>query len=110
MLQSLAGASEDDVLFDYMISRIGIETQRERMMSVIKAGVGTLFKGPGDPGLYNLASLRPVFWTAFMEDFNSKYGGWDAYVTGEQGLGFSQEDLETIKRNLRGEQVRSSRL
>lgn len=110
MLQALAGASPEDVLFDYMLSRVGIETQRERLMSVIMAGVGSHFKGPEDPGLHNLSSLRPQFWTAFIEGLNEKYGGWDEYVTGELGLGFSQADLEKIKRNLRGEYVPTSRL
>lgn len=110
MLQALAGATPEDVLFDYMLSRVGIETQRERLLSVIMAGVGTHFDGPDDPGLYNLSSLRPQFWTAFIDGLNEKYGGWDAYVTSEEGLGFSQADLETIKRNLRGEYVPRSRL
>lgn len=90
-----------------MLSRVGIETQRERLLSVIMAGVGAHFKGPDDPGLYNLSSLRPQFWEAFLEGLEDKYGGWDGYVTSQEGLGFSAADVEQIKRNLRGEYVRS---
>ncbi|GMK58542.1 hypothetical protein CspeluHIS016_0505740 [Cutaneotrichosporon spelunceum] len=107
LLQALAGTAAEDVKLDYMLSRVGIETQRKRLLTVIMAGVGTLFKGPDDPGLYNLSSLRPQFWTAFLEDFEDKYGGWEGYAMSEEGLGFSAEDLAQIRRNLRGECERS---
>ncbi|BEJ16626.1 hypothetical protein CspHIS471_0600270 [Cutaneotrichosporon sp. HIS471] len=107
LLQALAGTSPDDVKLDYMLSRVGIETQRERLLSVIMAGVGAHFNGPDDPGLYNLSSLRPQFWTAFLEGLEDKYGGWEGYATSQEGLGFSATDLDQIRRNLRGEYVPS---
>ncbi|KAF4471059.1 tyrosine- phosphatase [Fusarium albosuccineum] len=97
LLQTLAGTEQPDVILDYMLSRIGTEQARERLVVFIKASLGV--DDPETPGFWNMASLRPTFWKAFGEGINDEYGGWDGYVT--KGLGFSAEDLDTIKKNLR---------
>ncbi|KAF4984621.1 hypothetical protein FZEAL_233 [Fusarium zealandicum] len=97
MLQTLAGTEQPDVILDYMLSRIGTEQARERLIVFIKTSLG--LDDPETPGFWNMASLRPTFWRAFVEGVDAEYGGWDGYVT--KGLGFSAEDLETIKKNLR---------
>ncbi|KAM0429381.1 hypothetical protein ACHAPT_006599 [Fusarium lateritium] len=97
MLQSLAGTGQDDVIFDYMLSRIGTEQARDRLVVFIKTALGV--DDPETPGFWNMASLRPTFWEAFVEGIDAEYGGWDGYVT--KALGFSADDLETIKVNLR---------
>lgn len=50
------------------------------------------------PGFYNLVSLKPACWDAFVEVVGKKYGGFEGYVT--KVLGFSDEDLVKIKRHL----------
>ncbi|KAI5462516.1 protein-tyrosine phosphatase-like protein [Mariannaea sp. PMI_226] len=97
LLQSLAGTATDDVVFDYMLSRVGIEVAREKLTQYALASLG--ISDPETPGFWNLVSLRPSFWTSFVEGVNETYGGWDGYVT--KFLGFSEADLETIKKNLR---------
>ncbi|RGP65357.1 hypothetical protein FLONG3_9253 [Fusarium longipes] len=97
LLQTLAGTKQTDVILDYMLSRIGVEPARERLTLFIKATVGV--EDTEVPGFWNMVSLRPTFWKAFVKGVEAKYGGWDDYV---KGLGFSARDLETIKRNLRG--------
>lgn len=101
MLQALAGTPPDAVLFDYMLSRIGFEPIREQMLftAVMDTGGGAM----ATEGFFNMNSIRPTYWTAFQALVDERFGGWDGYVTGE--LGFSAEDLETIKRHLRGGQV-----
>ncbi|KAK7424386.1 hypothetical protein QQZ08_008644 [Neonectria magnoliae] len=97
LLQSLAGTSPDDVVFDYMLSRIGTEVARERLaafaMSIM--GVADL----ETPGFWNLVNLTPAYWNAFIEGLREEYGGWEGYVI--KGLGFSKADLERITKNLR---------
>lgn len=80
-----------------MLSRIGIESARERLILFVKATVGV--DDTEVPGFWNMVSLRPSFWKAFVESVDVEYGGWDGYV---KGLGFSSNDLATIKKNLRG--------
>ncbi|GKU06658.1 tyrosine-protein phosphatase [Fusarium langsethiae] len=96
LLQTLAGTKQTDVILDYMLSRTGIEPARERLTQFVKATVGV--DDTEVPGFWNMVSLRPTFWKAFVEGVDAEYGDWDGYV---KGLGFSTRDLETIKKNLR---------
>lgn len=80
-----------------MLSRIGTEPAREKLMHYAMSTLG--IKDPETPGFYNLVSLRPEFWKRFQEGLEEEFGGWEGYVT--KGLGFSTEDLEKIKGNLR---------
>ncbi|KAF4969270.1 hypothetical protein FSARC_3476 [Fusarium sarcochroum] len=96
LLQTLAGTEESDVILDYMLSRIGTEQARERLTLFVTEVLG--IDDLEAPGFWNMMSLRPTFWKAFVEGVDAEYGGWDGYV---KGLGFSEEDLETIKKNLR---------
>ncbi|EXK91125.1 hypothetical protein FOQG_06628 [Fusarium oxysporum f. sp. raphani 54005] len=96
LLQTLAGTKQEDVIFDYMLSRIGIEPARERLLVFILANIDV--RDTEEPGFWNMVSLRPSFWKAFGQGVEAEYGGWGGYV---KGLGFSTKDLETIKKNLR---------
>lgn len=79
-----------------MLSRIGTEPARD---TLVKYALGTLgITDPETPGFYNLVSLRPQFWDAFLEGLQESFGGWDGYVT--KGLGFSEEDLAKVRANL----------
>lgn len=79
-----------------MLSRLGTEPAREKLVHFAMASVGT--DSMDAPGFHNLASLRPSSWNAFLDGLHDEYGGWEGYVT--KGLGFSEEDLEKIKKNL----------
>lgn len=97
LIHHLAGTPDDVAVHDYMLSRIGIEPAREKLIQY-----ALLFSGATDvetPGFLNLVELKPEYWAAFLEGLNEEYGGWDGYVT--KGLGLSEEDLDTIKKNLR---------
>lgn len=98
ILQSLAGTAPDDVRFDYMLSRIGTEPARERLLRYARVGTGTTADDE-HPGFYNMCSLRTSCWDAFVAGVEETYGGWKGYVT--KTLGFSTEDLEIIKLHLR---------
>jgi len=97
LLLSLAGEAADRVALDFMLSRIGTEPARERLVAFARHGAGAA--SDDAPGFYNLCSLRVSFWDAFRAAVDREYGGFDGYVVG--ALGFSPADLAVIKRNLR---------
>jgi hypothetical protein len=98
ILQTLAGTSPYNVRRDYMLSRVGIEPARDKLMQYALASVGVT--DPETPGFYNLIGMKPEYWEAFVEGMQEKYGGIEEYVVG--GLGLSREDVEVIKKNLSG--------
>lgn len=103
LLHGLAGSPEDVALRDFMFSRIGIEPGRK----YIEAHARSLCE-EGEPlteAVVNMISLRPSSWRAFVEGVSEVYGGWEGYVS---WLGFAEEDVERMRRSLRGE--RSSQL
>lgn len=97
LLHHLAGTAPDDAVGDYMLSRIGTEPAREKLSAFAMGSLG--ITDPATPGFYELVSLRPEFWTSFVEGIEEDFGGWDGYVT--KGLGLSEGDLATIKKNIR---------
>lgn len=104
MLETLAGYDEETVQADYLLSRIGIEVAREQLLGFAKkysqgvASNGSSEAGFDVPGFHNLVSLRVTCWNAFVEAVGREYGGFEGYVT--KVLGFSDEDLVKIKKNL----------
>ncbi|KAK4449148.1 hypothetical protein QBC34DRAFT_99227 [Podospora aff. communis PSN243] len=96
MLLGLAGVDPDIIALDFMLSRIGTEPAREQLLAFAMRGTGVT--SVDEPGFYNLCSLRVSSWERFVKGVEREYGGWEGYVTGT--LGFSQEDLDKIKRNL----------
>ncbi|KAK3360071.1 protein-tyrosine phosphatase-like protein [Lasiosphaeria hispida] len=96
LLLALAGADRDTIVLDFLLSRIGTEPAREHLLAFALKGSGA--ESVDTPGFYNLCQLRESCWDAFVRAVQRDYGGWDSYVTGT--LGFSDEDLATIKRNL----------
>ena len=99
MLLLLAGEEPDVVDLDFMLSRIGTEPAREELMAFVMHGAGA--KDKNAPGFHNLVSLRRSSWKAFVEGVEQEYGGFEQYIT--KTLGFSEDDLATIKKNLRSE-------
>lgn len=116
LLESLAGYHTDLVRADFLLTRIGYEPARERLLRFALKGAGvasssakaddgqqstvdvdlsTLYEVPG---FYNLASLRAECWDAFVAAVRSKWGGFEGYVVRE--MGFSEGDVLRIKRNL----------
>lgn len=104
MLETLAGYDEETVRADFLLSRIGIEVAREQLLGFAKKyseGVGSngsSAAGFDVPGFHNLVSLKVACWDAFVGEVGRRYGGFEGYVT--KVLGFSDEDLLKIKKNL----------
>lgn len=99
ILESLAGYDPKLIQLDWLLSRIGYEPAKAKLMAYA-AGASTA--APSDeqrgPGFMNLISLTPSCWDAFVDAVGDKYGGFEGYATSVLGLG--KEDLEKIKTNL----------
>ncbi|KAM4067612.1 tyrosine phosphatase family protein [Hirsutella rhossiliensis] len=61
LLQHLAGTPAGLACLDYMLSRIGAEPAREKLLHFALSTAGTT--DPRAPGFRNLISLRPEFWS-----------------------------------------------
>ncbi|RYC62098.1 Protein-serine/threonine phosphatase/Protein-tyrosine-phosphatase/4-nitrophenylphosphatase [Xylaria longipes] len=96
LLLALAGASEDAIATDWQLSRIGTEPVRAMLLEFARKGTDAY--GDDQPGFYNLVSLRKSCWRAFVQALEKQYGGFEKFVTDR--LGFSQDDLAKIKKNL----------
>ncbi|KAI1211618.1 protein-tyrosine phosphatase-like protein [Annulohypoxylon truncatum] len=96
LLLTLAGAPQEVVVLDYLLSRIG--TEPVRLMLLDFAMKGTNAKSHDQPGFYNLINLRASNWAAFVEGVQKEYGGFEKFITDK--LGFSSDDLAKIKTNL----------
>jgi len=79
-----------------MLSRIGTEPAREQLLAFALRGSGAV--GVDAPGFRNMCSLRVSSWRRFVQGLEREHGGWEGYVT--DALGFSDEELTVIKRNL----------
>lgn len=61
ILQSLADAAPEDVRFDYMLSQIGTEPARKKLIQYALGETGTTAAADDDdddPGFYDICSLR----------------------------------------------------
>ncbi|KAI0144122.1 protein-tyrosine phosphatase-like protein [Hypoxylon sp. NC0597] len=96
LLLHLAGASEEVIVLDYLLSRIG--TEPVRLMLLDFAVAGTKAKSREQPGFYNLINLRASCWNAFVDGVRKEYGGFEQFITDK--LGFSEDDLAKIRTNL----------
>ena len=96
MLLTLAGVHPDTVCLDYLLSRVGTEPAREKLLAFARQGSGV---GSDDaPGFHNLCSLRASCWEAFLRAVDREFGGFDGYVL--KKLRLSEQDLAIIKKNL----------
>ncbi|KAI1355212.1 protein-tyrosine phosphatase-like protein [Xylaria sp. FL0043] len=96
LLLALAGASEDVIATDWQLSRIGTEPVRTMLLEFARNGTDAY--GEDQPGFYNLVSLRKSCWRAFVKGLERQYGGFENFAMDK--LGFSQDDLAKIKKNL----------
>lgn len=96
MLLTLAGVDPDTVALDFLLSRIGTEPARAQLVAFALKGSGA--ESDNTPGFRNLCNLKAVCWKAFLAGVDRKHGGFNGFVT--KVLGFTEQDLATIKANL----------
>jgi len=104
LILSLAGVPDDHIAFDYALTRVGIEPQKEFLMAFIKKWKPEWT--PETPGMRGFSNVRPEYMIKFLEDARSTYcvddsaSSWAAAYLHTQ-LGFSKDDIDRICQNLR---------
>lgn len=99
MLLSLAGADAETIDHDYALTRVGIEPVRELLVAKLVQGRGIdmnspLMKAYADISLDAMSHL--------LEAMDKAYGGPGAEGYVKTKIGFSEEDIERLRTNLRG--------
>lgn len=104
LILSLAGVPDDQIAFDYALTRVGIEPQKEFLTAFIKKWKPEWT--PETPGMRGFSNVRAEYMLKFLQDAKSVYlvdekaSSWAAAYLHTQ-LGFSKDDIETIRQNLR---------
>ena len=103
MILRLSGSSYEAIANDYVLTRIGLEPARETLVGAIKMNLSDIQEtSPEQMGLLELCSTKVTALAGVLENIETSYEeGVRGYVKKE--LGFSDEDVQKICSNLRGE-------
>ncbi|OGM44368.1 hypothetical protein ABOM_006774 [Aspergillus bombycis] len=94
----LADTPSDVIVHDFALSRIGVEPARKMLMTAFPTLSGAVT--PENAGWLQLMSVRPLAMAAFLDTVEQSLGGVKGYLTGV--LGFSEEEVEVMRANLKG--------
>ncbi|KAJ5835799.1 Protein-tyrosine/Dual-specificity phosphatase [Penicillium robsamsonii] len=100
----LINRPHDDIINDYILSRVGLEPARENLMEAFAVNLGAdgldiSQLSPEALGMLELCGVRASSMEAFLISFENTYkNGVEGYLIDK--LGFSQSDLSTMRRNL----------
>ncbi|CAG8014911.1 unnamed protein product [Penicillium nalgiovense] len=100
----LINRPHDEIVNDYILTRVGLESARENLMQAfaINLGAGGVDINQLSPealGMLELCGVRATSMAAFLVAFeNSWKNGVEGYLI--DGLGFSQSDVSVMRRNL----------
>lgn len=100
LILRLAGSSDEAIIHDYMLTRVGIEPARPALTAMLRAHYGVEGDGGDLDKLGKVAVLgvEEKGMEGFLKALDEIDGGVVGYL--KQGLGFSEEDVDTIRRNL----------
>ncbi|KOS46326.1 hypothetical protein ACN38_g2717 [Penicillium nordicum] len=104
----LINRPHDDIINDYILTRVGLESARENLMQAFAinwgGGVGTGHLTPEELGMLELCGVRATSMAAFLVSFESTYkNGVESYLI--DGLGFTQSDVSMMRKNLTVDQL-----
>lgn len=95
----LVGRPHDEIIHDYILTRVGLENVRENLTKALALHFGTDHLSSEAIGMLELSSVRAHAMESFLKTFESIYdGGIQGYLTTK--LGFSEDDVEQMRRNL----------
>ncbi|KAJ5595000.1 uncharacterized protein N7459_001208 [Penicillium hispanicum] len=94
----LIGRPHEEIINDYILTRVGLENVRENLTRALALHVGTNHLSPEAIGMLELSGVRASAMAAFLKAFDNNYGGVETYLTTK--LGFSTDDLQQMRRNL----------
>lgn len=108
LILSLVGVPDEDIAFDYALTRIGFEPQREFLTSIIKNWKPEWHQD--SPEMKQFSAVRGEYVLKFLGDVRAVYSG-DATKEGEgrtwaevyvrKELGYLKEEVETLRANLK---------
>lgn len=100
----LIGRPGDEIINDYILTRVGLESARENLMEAFAMNmdseeVDINQLSPEALGMLELCGVRATAMAEFLKHFAGAYeNGIEGYLTNE--LGFSQSHVDTMRKNL----------
>ncbi|KAJ6095861.1 hypothetical protein N7486_006607 [Penicillium sp. IBT 16267x] len=95
----LIGRPHEEIIIDYLYTRVGLESVRENLSHALSLHVGTDHLTPEANGMLELSGVRASAMDAFLKTFETTYdGGVEGYLNTQ--LGFSFEDIALMRKNL----------
>lgn len=95
----LIGRPHEEIIIDYLYTRVGLESVRENLTEALSLQGGTDHLSPEANGMLELSGVRASAMEAFLKTFEATYdGGVKGYLKTQ--LGFSFEDIELMRKNL----------
>lgn len=106
LIQALAGVSDESIASGYALSRIGIEPQKAYLTAFIKKWKPDWT--PETPGMRGFSNIKEEYMMQFLRDAKATYArnqsrsNWASDYL-HTALGFSESDIEQIRKNLKSE-------
>ncbi|KAJ5785225.1 uncharacterized protein N7503_010437 [Penicillium pulvis] len=95
----LIGRPHEEIIIDYLYTRVGLESVRENLTNALALHAGTDHLSPEANGMLELSGVRASAMEAFLKTFETTYdGGVEIYLNTQ--LGFSFEDIVLMRKNL----------
>ncbi|CAI7644336.1 hypothetical protein N7533_005443 [Penicillium manginii] len=95
----LIGRTHDDIINDYILTRVALENVRESLTEALALEGGTDHLSPEAKGMLELSGVRAQSMAAFLKTFENTYkGGVEEFLTTK--LGFSPEDVQNMRHHL----------
>jgi Tyrosine phosphatase family len=87
----------DVIALDYVLTRIGVERERESLNESLKKWLGE--DAMDQPGVFEMGTVSFPIINKFQDHFQQKYGGAKGYS--KDMLGFDDNDLSIICNNIK---------
>jgi len=97
VLHGLVETPRESTSLDYLLTRVGIERDREFLNEGLKKWLGE--DAMDQPGVFELSSVNPRVVDEFQDHLEKKYGGAKGYCT--EVLGFDDNDISLICNNIK---------
>jgi hypothetical protein len=97
LLLQLVGATKETITLDYMLTRVGIEREREFLNESLRNWLGD--DAMNQPGVFQMGSITPRVADEFQDQLAEKRGGAKGYL--KKVLGLGAEDIAVIADNIR---------
>jgi hypothetical protein len=103
----LIGRPHEEIVNDYILTRVGLESARENLMEAFALNmdadeVDVSQLSPEALGMLELCGVRASAMQAFLNTFESQYeNGVEGYLMTR--LGFSEGDVATMRKHLTAE-------